>query len=58
MKTDRRDAELIEDIAGYFDMLASDSAAFAARGIDRKENARRAAQWREAAADVRSIELV
>jgi hypothetical protein len=58
MKAVKRDAELIEDIAKYFDMLASDSEALAARRIDRKENMRRAAQWREAAADIRTIELV
>ena len=58
MKTTARDAALVEEIADYFDMLASDSDAFAARGYDRKENTRRAAQWREAAADVRTIELI
>jgi len=59
MKTTARDAALIEDIASYFDMLVSDSEAFAARNFgSKKENLRRASQWREAAADVRSIELV
>ena len=58
MKTDKRDEALIEYIASYFDMLASDSEAFAARGYDKKVNALRAACWREAAADIRSIELV
>jgi len=57
MKTKARDAALIEEIAEYFDILASDSEAFALRG-NKKENLRRAAQWREAAADVRTIELI
>lgn len=58
MKTTARDAALVEEIAAYFDMLASDSEAMAARGYDKKENKRRAGQWREAAADVRTIELI
>lgn len=58
METSARDEDLIEDIARYFDMLASDSEAFANRIGSKKENLRRAAQWREAAADVRSIKLV
>lgn len=58
MKTDKRDYALLEDLASYFDVLASDSEAMAARGYSKKENARRAIQWREAAEDVRSIELV
>lgn len=58
MQTDKRDEALLEDIAGYFDILASDSEAFAARGLGKRENAIRAKVWREAAADVRSIKLV
>lgn len=59
LKTDKRDEALLEDIAGYFDILASDSEALAARRIGRiRENKIRAAVWREAAADVRSIKLV
>jgi hypothetical protein len=57
MKTTARDAALVEEIAAYFDILASDSEALAQRG-NKKENQRRAAQWREAAADVRTIELI
>ena len=58
MRTDKRDEALIEDIASYFDMLASNSEAFAARGLSKTRNKLRAEVWREAAADVRSIELV
>lgn len=58
METDKRDEALLEDIAGYFDILASDSEAFAARNLARRENTIRAKVWREAAADVRSIKLV
>ncbi len=59
MQTKARDEALIEDIASYFDMLASDSEAFAARKIgSKRENLLRAKCWRDAAADVRSIKLV
>lgn len=58
MKTKARDAALIEEIANCFDLLASDSEAFAARGYAAKENKRRADQWREAAEGIRAIELI
>lgn len=58
MQFDKRDEALLEDIASYFEMLASDSEAMAARGYSKRENSIRAKVWREAAADVRSIELV
>jgi hypothetical protein len=58
LKTNKRDEALLEDIAGYFDILASDSEAMAARGFDKRQNSIRAEVWREAAADVRSIKLV
>lgn len=58
LSTDKRDEALLEDIAGYFDTLASDSEAMALRGYSKRENAIRAKVWREAAADVRSITLV
>lgn len=58
MHTTARDEALIEDIAAYFDMLASDSEAFAKRGFQKRENLMRAKVWREAATDVRSIKLV
>ena len=59
MRTTERDQDLLDGIAAYFDTLASDSEACLARGIGSKtENRIRAKVWREAAADVRSIELV
>jgi hypothetical protein len=58
MQTTARDEALLEDIAGYFDILASDSEAMVRRGLGKRENAIRAKVWREAAADVRSIKLV
>jgi len=58
LKTDKRDEALLEDIAGYFDILASDCDAMVARGLSKRENTCRAKVWREAAADVRSIQLV
>lgn len=58
LRTDKRDEALLEDIAGYFDILASDSEAMANRGYSKRENLTRAKVWREAAADVRSIKLV
>jgi hypothetical protein len=58
MHTSARDEALLAEIADYFDMLAADSEAFAARfSTGKRENLRRAKQWREAAADVRSIRL-
>jgi len=57
MQTDKRDAELLEDIARYFEMLASDSEAFARIG-NKRENLTRAKVWREAAEDIRNIELI
>ena len=58
LKTNKRDEALLEDIAGYFDVLAADCEAMAARGYRKREYATRAKVWREAAADVRSIKLV
>lgn len=58
LQTSARDEALLEDIAGYFDMLASDSEAMARRGFGKRENSIRAKVWREAAEDVRSIKLV
>ena len=57
MKMYKRDQELLEDIASYFDMLASDSVAMAMRNLSKRHNLERAKVWREAAANVRSIEL-
>jgi hypothetical protein len=57
MHTDKRDEALLEDIAGYFDILASDCDAMIRRGLGKRENTIRATVWREAAADVRSIKL-
>lgn len=60
MKTSARDQALLDEIAGYFDMLASDSEAFASRrGFgSQTRNKIRAECWREAAEDIRSIQLV
>ena len=58
LQTSARDEALLEDIAGYFDILASDSEAMARRGCSKRDNTLRAKVWREAAADVRSIKLV
>lgn len=58
LRTTARDEALLEEIAHYFDILASDAEAFAARGWQKRENTTRAKVWREAAADVRSIRLV
>ena len=58
LQTSARDEALLEDIAGYFDMLASGSEAMARRGYGKRENSIRAKVWREAAEDVRSIKLV
>lgn len=59
MKTDKRGKELLEDIASYFDMLAADSEMMATKWkTQRRENKERAKVWREAASDVRSIELI
>lgn len=57
LSTDKRDEELLEDIARLFEIYASDSEAFAARGLAKRESKIRAKVWREAAADVRSIKL-
>jgi hypothetical protein len=58
MKTSARNQDLLNEIAQYFEILASDSEAMASRGYDRKTNKLRAEVWREAANDIRSIELV
>ena len=58
LQTSARDEALLEDIAGYFDILASDSEAMVRRGYGKRENSIRAKVWREAAEDVRSIKLV
>ncbi len=58
LSTTARDEALLEDIAAYFDILASDSEAMAQRGYSKRTNLIRAGVWREAAADVRSIKLV
>ncbi len=58
MLTSARDETLLKEIADYFDTLASDSEAFAARGWSKRENTIRAKVWREAAADVRSIKII
>jgi hypothetical protein len=58
MQTKCRDYALLEDIASYFETLARDSEAFALRGLgSKKTNLIRAKVWREAAEDVRNIEL-
>ena len=57
MHTDKRDHELLEDIASYFDILARDCETMARRGVQKREQTIRAKVWREAAADVRSIHL-
>lgn len=57
LRTEHRDYALLDDIAGYFEVLASDCDAFARRGMDKRRNGIRAKVWREAAADVRSITL-
>jgi len=58
MQTNKRDEDLLEDIASLFDVYASDSEAMAARGMQKRSNSERAKVWRDAAADVRSIKLV
>ena len=57
MNTTARDYALLEEIAQYFDMLASDSEAMARRGYSKRENLTRAKVWREAAQDVLSITI-
>ena len=57
MHTDKRDYDLLDDLAEYFDMLASDSEAMVARGLSKRTNGIRATIWREAAFDVRSVQL-
>lgn len=59
MHTSARDEALINEIADYFDMLASDCEAMLKRGFgSKRETTIRARVLREAAADVRSIKLV
>jgi hypothetical protein len=58
MLSSARDDALLKEIADYFEILASDSEAMAARGWSKRENTIRAKVWREAAADVRSIKIV
>lgn len=59
METKARDEELLEDIAAYFDILASDSEECARRGFgSKRENLARARCWKDAATTVRSIKLV
>jgi hypothetical protein len=58
LQTDKRDEALLEDIASFFDMLASDNEAMAARNLQRRSNLERAKVWRDAAETVRSIALV
>jgi hypothetical protein len=57
MHTSKRDYDLLDELAEYFDILASDSEGMAARGMDKRRNSERAKVWREAANDVRSIHL-
>jgi hypothetical protein len=57
MHTTARDEALLGEIAALFEMYASNSDAMAARGWSKRENLCRAKVWREAAANVRSIEL-
>ena len=57
MHTSARDYALLEEIAQYFEILASDSEAMAQRGYSKRDNQTRAKVWREAAADVRSIKI-
>jgi hypothetical protein len=58
MHTSARDEALLEEIAQYFDTLASDSEAFAQRGLgSKRDNLTRAACWRQAAEDIRGIRL-
>lgn len=58
LSTDKRDEALLEDIAGYFDILGGDNEAMAMRGYSKRENSIRAKVWREAADTVRNIKLV
>lgn len=59
MRTSARDERLLAEIADYLDMLAADCEAFAARGIgSRLRNRARAQAFRDAAEDVRSIEII
>ena len=57
MHTSARDYALLDEIAEYFDILASDCEAMARRGYSKHENATRAKVWREAAQDVRGIRI-
>lgn len=53
--TSARDYALLDEIAEYFDLLASDCEAMVQRRYSKRDNAIRAQVWREAASDVRSI---
>ena len=57
MKMYKRDQELLEDIAAYFDTLASAAEFAAKRNLNKHNNLERANVWRKAAEQVRSIEL-
>lgn len=57
MHTSARDYALLDEIADYFDIRASDCEAMVRRGYSKRENATRAKVWREAASDVRSIRI-
>ena len=56
--TDSSDEKLLEEIAQTFEVYASDSEAFAARGWQKRKNTIRAKVWREAAEDLRLIRVV
>ena len=59
MKTSARDEKLVAEIGDYLDMLASDCEAFAARGMGSKSrNIARARAFRDAAEDIRAIEII
>ena len=58
LTTDKRDEALLEDLASYFDKLAGDNEAMAARNLQRRSNLERARCWRDAAETIRSIKLV
>ena len=58
METDKRDEALLEDIAQYFEILARDSEEMVRRGLQKRDSTIRASVWRQAADDVRAVELV
>lgn len=62
LETENRDEELLEEIARYFDFIASNLETFSAHRLavkkDRKTAPIRATALRDAAAYVRSIQLV